>query len=488
MRATLYLRISLDKSGEELGVQRQEAECRRLCEQRGWDVIGVITDNSVSASRGVRPGYKQLLRAIEAHETDVVVVYRLDRLLRRLTELEALVELSERTGVQVATVQGDLDLTNSSGRLVARILASVARSEVETKSERQRLANAQKAAAGKPQGSRRPYGYERDLITIYEPEAAVLREMAAKVIAGWGYKEVAYWANAEGHTTTMGRPWLGLTIRNILQKKRYGGIREYNGAEYPAIWQPIFDKQTWERLQLTIKLHKQSYADPSRAFARKYLLTGLVYCGQCGMPLNGATKRDPSSNREKREGIKRPLRRTYHCRVQGDTKRERGCGGVTRNADALEHWVTECVFYRLDTPALAKLLQGSRDDAELRELLEQRDLQRLRLDELVDDYASGLLTRAQLARAKATAEATLKVTEGRLSALQRQHAVIDVPAGQTLREAWDKSESTDWKRNLLSLVVKRIDVRPGLSKPVYELPDGRKCRFDPSLITITWME
>lgn len=108
MKAVIYLRQSLDKTGESLGVERQQAECRRLCEQRGYEVVQVVTDNNQSASRGTRPGYAQLLQLIESAGCDVVAVLRLDRLPRRLTDLEQLITLVEHTGVQIATVQGDL--------------------------------------------------------------------------------------------------------------------------------------------------------------------------------------------------------------------------------------------------------------------------------------------------------------------------------------------------------------------------------------------
>jgi DNA invertase Pin-like site-specific DNA recombinase len=65
-RAAIYARQSLDQSGGQLGVQRQESECRRLCSERAYTVARVITDNSVSASRGDRPGYKQLLGSLSA--------------------------------------------------------------------------------------------------------------------------------------------------------------------------------------------------------------------------------------------------------------------------------------------------------------------------------------------------------------------------------------------------------------------------------------
>lgn len=467
MRALIYVRQSLDASGDELGIKRQEAECRRLCRAREWTVTSVISDNSVSASTGKRHGYQQVLDMIERKECDVVVVYRLDRLMRRLTELEQLIELSERTGVLVATVQGDLDLTNSSGRLVGRILASVARAEVETKSERHRLANAQKAAAGKPHGSRRPYGYEIDLVTIRESEAVVLREMASRLLKGHGYKDIAYWLNEQGHRTTTGKLWYPITVRNMLQKKRYGGIRDYKGTEYPASWEPVFDADTWEQLQLTIR-SKQGSPTPSR----RYLLTGIAFCGKCGKPLNGGTKRDKAD---------RPLRRTYYCRVQGDTKREAGCGGVVRNADALEHFMRECVLYRIDTPELGQLLQA--DNGQMSQLLDQHAQLTARINQLVDDYAVGLLDRAQLQRAKATAEAALHDVQAQLDKARGMSIGLD--AGQTVRQAW-LDNSDEWRRSLLSLLIKRIDVHVGKTKPFY-MADGTRYRFDPSLIGIMWI-
>jgi site-specific DNA recombinase len=474
-RAAIYVRQSLARDGDDLAVTRQLQECQRLAKERRYKVLHVLEDNNRSATTGKRPAYQQLMQLIESKSIDVVVVLRHDRLLRRLTELEALIELSERTGVVVATVFGDLDLTNSTGRLLGRILASVARAEVETKSERHKLANAQKAVQGLPHGSRRPYGYRDDLVSIHEPEAAVLREMARRVIAGHSYKEVAYWLNESGHRTTQQNLWFPITVRNMLAKKRYGAIREYEGVEYPAVWEPVFDPLTWERLQLVMRLGRESYA--GRPVARKYLLTGFVYCGKCGMALNGATKRDNPS---------RPLRRTYHCRVQGDTQRGRGCGGVVRNADALEHFIRECVVTRLDTPSLGSLLANGGDQGQLRELLTQRDSQQLRLDALVDDYATGVLSRTQFTRAKNAAQTELERMGQEIGRLNRTMQISDVPLGMTLREMWDQSDSDQWRRSILSLLVKRIVLNPGITKPYYRVGE-KVMRFDPSLVDIEWI-
>lgn len=50
VRAAVYVRISLDRSGKRAGVERQRADCENLCIRRGWTVVEVFEDNSVSAT------------------------------------------------------------------------------------------------------------------------------------------------------------------------------------------------------------------------------------------------------------------------------------------------------------------------------------------------------------------------------------------------------------------------------------------------------
>jgi site-specific DNA recombinase len=479
MRTCLYLRISTDKSGDGLGIERQREDCGKLAEQRGWTVVQEIVENNTSATIGPRPGFEQLLQLMQSRQIDAVIVWHVDRLLRKMTDLERVIELVETTGVRLVTVSGDISLDTDMGRMVGRIMASVARAEVERKSARQRRAAIQKAQAGKPHGSKRAYGYEADLVTLNESEAAVISEMARRVIAGHSFKEVAFWANAQGYRTTTGKIFYPLTVRNLLHKKRYAGIREHNGAEYPAVWEPVFDAETWERLQLTLRVrhHRNGYKQDGPK-ARKYLLTGLVYCGRCGWPLSGSRMYDTKD---------RTPRRVYMCMKRTDQLAPSGCNGLRRNADALEHWVAECLIYRLDSLELSELLASTfQKNGDFRKLLEMRDVLTKRITGFVDDYARGLLTRLELARAKQTAEAELDRIEQEIRRLSASEAVTALlPAGQTIRQAWKAGDSMEWKRSLLQLVIRRIVVNPGRAKPFY-LVNGKRMRFSPDLVDIDW--
>ncbi|MFQ6194156.1 recombinase family protein [Streptomyces sp. NPDC000405] len=68
-RAAIYVRISQDRGGAGLGVARQEADCRALCAQKGWDVVDVYPDNDVSAYSGApRPKWQELLGFVGSYE------------------------------------------------------------------------------------------------------------------------------------------------------------------------------------------------------------------------------------------------------------------------------------------------------------------------------------------------------------------------------------------------------------------------------------
>jgi site-specific DNA recombinase len=203
MRAVIYTRQSLDRNGDGLAVARQAQDCAKLCKQRDWTVIQTITDNDISASSGKpRPGFTHVLRMIDERAVDVVVVWAVDRLVRRLADLEDVIERCERVGVKLATVSGDIDLSTDAGRLVGRILASVARAEVERKGARQRRAYQQRAEAGRPNRfSHRSFGYSEDRITTVPVEARAVADACDQLLAGGSVRSIVAQWKAVGLTS-----------------------------------------------------------------------------------------------------------------------------------------------------------------------------------------------------------------------------------------------------------------------------------------------
>jgi len=148
----MYLRVSLDATGEHLAVDRQRADCLRIIRERGWTLTQEYVDNSVSASKRTvrRPSYDRMVQDYDAGLFDALVCWDLDRLTRQPRQLEDWIERAEERGLVITTANGEADLSTDGGRMYARIKASVARSEVERKSARQKAANAQRARMGRP--------------------------------------------------------------------------------------------------------------------------------------------------------------------------------------------------------------------------------------------------------------------------------------------------------------------------------------------------
>ncbi|MGH3096475.1 MAG: recombinase family protein, partial [Streptosporangiales bacterium] len=140
MRAAVYLRISQDRTGDELGVTRQRDDAQQLVSQRGWTLIHEYPDNDVSAAgKKPRPQFDAMLASVERGEIDAIVAWSLDRLTRNRRDQLRLIETCEPHRVTIALCRGsDMDLSTPAGRMSADILASVARNEIEVKSDRSR--------------------------------------------------------------------------------------------------------------------------------------------------------------------------------------------------------------------------------------------------------------------------------------------------------------------------------------------------------------
>lgn len=307
-RALIYTRISRDATGEKAGVKRQEEDCRKLADLRRFEVVGHESDNSISAyGEKVRPGWERTLAAIEAGEVDVLVCYHIDRLTRSMNELERLIILSERTGVGVLTVTGDVDLTSDMGRMIARILAAVARQEVERKGARQKRANQDRASQGLPWGSGwRPFGFTKEMEQV-PVEADLIRKAAADVLDGASLKSVAREWREAGVSTPRSEKgsegWTHNGVKSILINPRNAGLNTYRGEVVGrGQWDPIFPESTHNQLRALLTDPKRLVRTTgSKGRTPVNLLSGIARCATCGETVHAA-----SSNG----------RRVYKCRAE----------------------------------------------------------------------------------------------------------------------------------------------------------------------------
>lgn len=307
-RAVIYTRISRDDTGEGAANQRQEEDCRKLADLRGWEVVAVEADISISGYSGkARPAWNRVLEMIRAGEVDLVLAWHMDRMTRSMVDLETLIVLAEAHGVGISTVTGDIDLTSDVGRMVARILAAVARAEVERKGARQKRANEQRARQGEFRSSGfRAFGYTLQG-EIVESEAALVREAAEDVLNGAPLRSIVRrWNELEVPTARSRKNMTGWThnsVRSILLNPRNASIATYNGEVVgKGTWEPIISEETHILLVATLTDPARTKGDENRALGNKprNLLSGIAVCGECGWKVeagsNGGSKVYKCSN------------------------------------------------------------------------------------------------------------------------------------------------------------------------------------------------
>jgi site-specific DNA recombinase len=423
-RAAIYARISSDPKKDTLGVRRQERACRALAARHRWPVVAVFVDDDKSAFHGKRrPGYEAMVEAVKAGEVTAIVAWAPARLTRHPRELEDLIDLLDAHRVEVAThIAGDYDLSTSGGRLTARVVGSVARHESEEKSERVRLKMTEIAQAGRFHGGQRPFGYERDGVTVVPEEAEAVRLMARRIAEGVGLRRLQAELNAAGVPTVNGGPWRFSAVRQILTNPRIAGLSHHRGeivADH-ADWPAILDRDSFEQLQATLLDPRRKQQRPAR-----YLLTGLV------VTPDGAKMIGKRGNGN---------RRLY------------AAAGVSVDAEHLEAYIVKTVLRLTDGAALpkAKAPRVSSRVAALEKELEQ--LAALR--------GKGRISLREWMAAKAPLDKRL--TEARKTVpAERVPAGVSAVLGRKggLRRAWP-GMTVDEQRRAVAAVLEKVVVQP----------------------------
>jgi site-specific DNA recombinase len=417
MRSAIYTRISKDdkKDDDEDGQQavaRQLTACTALTKRLGWTIAATFTDNDISAYSGkTRPGFEALLTAMKNGEFDGLVVWHVDRLYRRLGDLQRVIDIAEMARIKLQTVNsGQLDLSTSAGKMMARILGSVSEQESEHHSERRKLANAQRRAEGQfNREGYRPFGYTRDGQPL-EPEFSALRQAATDVLNGRSLRSIALDWNKRGLHTSRGKQWSNLTLRRVLMNPTYAGLVSYGGKIVgTGEWVPLWDLDLHHGL---VEFLKDNSRRPAVSFERLHVGSGVYVCGKCGAPLYAAR---PSGTRSV----------TYICRKKAH---------LGRVAVPLDAYVALLVLGLLRRDDIARKLT-TRDGIDVDALRAKRKALKTGKAQLATLLVDGVLDEPDVRRESKRLQEQIDGITATLTAATRTS-----PAAQLLVDGPDKVE------------------------------------------------
>ncbi|MEW2498409.1 recombinase family protein [Streptomyces nodosus] len=465
-----YTRISDDGEGDAKGVARQKSDTFSLCALRRWKPV-LYEENDTSAYRREvrREAFEQMLSDLESGVIQGVAVYNLDRLARQPRDLERLIDIYDRRpGLVFATLEGDINLANSDGRTMARVMVAFANKSSADTGRRIKRKQLELASEGKFHGGRIPWGWQADGVTV-DPKAKeeilkghqALLEGArvADIRADWEKRGIAplnrHGERYKSKGDQVAKRLYHHTVVRVLTNPALAGVKVYNGEvvrgedgqPIRAAWKPICSQGQLDAVVATLEERK----GPARHIARRYLLSGIATCGGCASPLRGST-------RKHRDKVRQYA--VYQCDTHGG-----GCGKITRVAEPIEELVIALTLEeekrRLGAPEVAP---GWTREGELQLCLKE-------IDELHAAKKAREISVSSLIRSLRPLEEErdrLLAEKRRLEAAAIQQEAMEIEG----RDAFD-ALPLDTQRAMILKTVQAVIVHPA---------KARGARFDPSLI------
>ena len=443
VRAVSYCRISHDLAGLEAGVDRQRIDTDRLALDRGWTLVERVVDNERSASRYAkkgREGWAQIMEMIDRREVDALVAYDLDRLTRQPKELERLIDAAEN-GLRVVTASGMLDLATDGGRLIARMLCSVAAHEADRIRSRITTKLRHDAETGKPHWVRRPFGYTmRDPLdpssatgNVVEAERVWVQRMYEWCIEGDSPNKIARRLNDANVIQATGAPWTSNGVRKLILASRNIAMRSHKGKVVgPAQWAPLVNVELYDAAG--IALAARNTGELNRG--KRSMFTGFLRCGRCGSKM---VRNNSAASA------------AWLCAKGGSGSR--GCNGLWIKAAPVDEFVLELVLVHIGAAKIATTKANPSGVARVDEL--QHDLA-----ELAAMVAAGSLSMKDYKTMHTGLSARLSAAENELAQTDVHNALARM-AGDvaTLAERWPDLD-LELQRRIISGVIEHVVIHP----------------------------
>jgi len=323
MNSALISRVStLEQATDGYSISVQKEKLELYAKAQGYS-FEHYCDEGFSGKDLNRPALKRLLCDIKDGKIKIVLIYKLDRLSRRVKDILELVELFEKHSVILYSLSESLDLTSPFGRAALKMLATFSELERETIIERMMMGKTARAKSGRYScPGKVPFGYRAsqskdDELEIYEIEAEAIRKIFDLYInynftfrklydyCKEVYPDIKYFGNQ-------------MCCKALIKRPMYAGYFKWGdelikGVNFPA----IIDYETFLLAQNKIEENRTKRSVDNTP----YLLTGLIFCAKCGNRYVGKLY-DRYSYKKNGGRTKSYKYRSYGCaaRVKRDKK------------------------------------------------------------------------------------------------------------------------------------------------------------------------
>ena len=343
--AVAYCRFSSDNQRSE-SIDAQVRAIKEYCTRNKIKLIKIYADEALSGTSDKRAQFQQMIEDSKSGKFDLVIVHKLDRFARDRYDSAVYKRILRDNGVAVTSVLENLDDSPE-----AIILESVLEgmNEYYSKNLAREVRKGQNENALKclHNGGIPPLGYDVDKNKKYiinEVEAKAVRKIFEMYTKGYGYLMICNELNAKGYKTKLGRPFSKTSIHDLIKNEKYRGV---------YIWNKRLSKKTgnhkYKDTEDIIKVEggipriisddiwylaqslQNNNLKPRRRGNYFYILTGKLFCGECGYSMCG---RRGGSNRNGTP---------YYAYACNNRKSGLGCKAKIIGAPALEKAVLEVI-------------------------------------------------------------------------------------------------------------------------------------------------
>ncbi len=272
----IYTRVSTASQvgGRLDSCASQEAICRDYIASRtaeGWFEIACYTDAAYSGADMNRPGIIALKRQIASGDIKVLLVFKLERLLRCIDEWTPFRIFLRQHGCQLISASEDLCEATPAGRLKNNIMMSVAEYERLNTGVKVRVKMLEQAKRGYWNYGTVPFGYdydsEKQLLSPSPTEAPVVCSVFEDAAIGLSIKviverlarsghrtRVRQWGSPQGERRTVGgHNFRADAVRALLRNSIYAGRIRFLNQEYPGVHQALVTAELWEKANFAVK-------------------------------------------------------------------------------------------------------------------------------------------------------------------------------------------------------------------------------------------
>lgn len=291
-KAVVYARYSSHGQTEQ-SIEGQLRVCKEFAERNNILIVDTYIDRALTGTNDEREAFQTMLKDAEKHASwDIVLVYALDRFGRNSIEVAVNKQrLRKNNKLLISATQRTSENIDGSKNLDGILLENVyiGLAEYYSAELSQKVKRGQNESRQKRQyvGGFIIYGYDvvNKKYVINENEAAIVRQVYRDYANGRIVRSICEELAERGIKNKLGRPFVPNTIYRMLRLEKYIGIVRHGDEVFEGTLPPIIDMETYSKVQSIIAANKRA---PSRRKSYgKFLLSGKLYCGECGSLMTG---------------------------------------------------------------------------------------------------------------------------------------------------------------------------------------------------------